>query len=122
MKRFFLLKTPAPALWGSIFAFRVMETLRNNVPAGWVVTYGELGRMAGYANAARAVGGVLRNNPYCVDYPCHRVVGANGALTGFMGKSQAVDLKRQWLEREGIRFTATGSVRKEYFLRMEESL
>jgi alkylated DNA nucleotide flippase Atl1 len=52
----------------------------------------------------QAVGQALRKNPFAPDVPCHRVVGADGKLCGFKGKSTGFTLqeKRKMLEREGI--------------------
>lgn len=53
------------------------------IPYGKTVSYGELAAMAGHPKAARAVGGACNKNPFTIIRPCHRVIGANGALTGF---------------------------------------
>jgi len=64
------------------FATRVYEELRR-VPAGRTLTYGELAARAGSPRAARAVGRAMATNPLAPFVPCHRVVGSDGALTGF---------------------------------------
>lgn len=56
--------------------------LHNPVCAGKVSTYGALAAAIGKPKAARAVGGALKRNPFAPAVPCHRVVGANLALTG----------------------------------------
>ena len=66
----------------STFDRKVWALLRQ-VPGGRTVTYGELARRAGYAGAARAVGGAMRRNPIPIVIPCHRVVGEGGSITGF---------------------------------------
>lgn len=53
------------------------------IPRGKVATYGQLARVAGKPRAARAVGAFMRTNPNMRSVPCHRVVGSNGALTGY---------------------------------------
>ena len=53
------------------------------VPAGATIGYGELAALAGHPGAARAVGRVMANNPWPLVIPCHRVVGSDGALTGY---------------------------------------
>ncbi|MBL4844487.1 MAG: MGMT family protein, partial [Planctomycetes bacterium] len=64
---------------------------------GEVVTYGELAKRTGRkATAARAVGGALSKNPVPLVVPCHRVVGASGALTGFTAPG-GVETKRRLL-------------------------
>jgi methylated-DNA-[protein]-cysteine S-methyltransferase len=69
------------------------------VPYGEVATYGELARRIGRPRAARAVGGALNRNPIPIVLPCHRVVGAAGALVGYAG---GLDRKRVLLELEGV--------------------
>jgi len=81
----------------SVFDRSVWEVLRN-VRAGHTVTYGELARRAGYAGAARAVGGAMRRNPIPIVIPCHRVVGENGSITGF---GLGLWRKRWLLDHEG---------------------
>jgi O-6-methylguanine DNA methyltransferase len=81
----------------SAFARRVYALVRS-IPAGRVATYGDIARMAGHDGAARAVGNVMRG---CTDrtVPCHRVIGANGALGGW---GSWPDVKRQLLIAEGV--------------------
>jgi methylated-DNA-[protein]-cysteine S-methyltransferase len=57
----------------------------SRVPYGRVATYGEIARRIGHPTAARAVGRALGANPIPVVIPCHRVIGASGALTGYGG-------------------------------------
>jgi len=64
------------------FAEQVLHALRN-VPFGQTISYGELAQMIGKPKAARAVGGALNRNPIALIYPCHRVIGTTGKLTGF---------------------------------------
>jgi methylated-DNA-[protein]-cysteine S-methyltransferase len=68
------------------------------IPYGSVSTYGELARSAGYPNAARAVGQVMRRNPVALVIPCHRVVGANSI--GGYGGPEGVEIKRALLALE----------------------
>ena len=72
--------------------------LTARIPEGKVTTYREIARRLG-TKAYRAVGNALNKNPYAPTVPCHRVVGANGALTGF---AHGVAKKRAMLEREGV--------------------
>ncbi|PKN11654.1 MAG: hypothetical protein CVU69_10860 [Deltaproteobacteria bacterium HGW-Deltaproteobacteria-4] len=60
-------------------------TILRDVPYGETITYGELARRAGQPAAARAVGGIMARNPLPIILPCHRVIAANGALTGYSG-------------------------------------
>lgn len=78
------------------FQRRVLEELRK-VPYGMTVSYGELARRVGNPKASRAVGMANGRNPLPIIIPCHRVVGSNGALTGFGG---GLDTKRWLLEWE----------------------
>ncbi len=69
------------------------------IPYGRTVSYGEQARRLGLGpDAARAVGAANGQNPVPVILPCHRVIGADGSLTGFGG---GLDLKRFLLEHEG---------------------
>ena len=64
-----------------------------------IVSYGKLGASIGRPKAARAVGGVMANNLCPIVVPCHRVVGANGKLTGFSA-GEGIALKRRMLAME----------------------
>ncbi len=68
------------------------------VPYGQLDTYGSLAARVGRPKAARAVGTVMNRNPIPIVLPCHRIVGANGSLTGYAG---GLDVKRALLELEG---------------------
>jgi methylated-DNA-[protein]-cysteine S-methyltransferase len=68
------------------------------VPYGSTETYGALAAKAGRPGAARAVGTVMNRNPIPIVLPCHRIVGANGSLTGYAG---GLDVKRRLLQLEG---------------------
>ena len=69
------------------------------IPFGETVSYGALAREAGDAGAARAVGVACNRNPLPLVVPCHRVVGADGALVGFGG---GLPLKRALLDFESV--------------------
>jgi methylated-DNA-[protein]-cysteine S-methyltransferase len=69
------------------------------VPYGRTDTYGHLAARVGKPKAARAVGMVMNRNPIPIILPCHRIVGANGSLTGYAG---GLDVKRTLLELEGV--------------------
>jgi methylated-DNA-[protein]-cysteine S-methyltransferase len=56
-----------------------------NIPFGQTTTYGELARRVGRPRAVRAVGAAVGANPLSIIVPCHRVVGADGSLTGYAG-------------------------------------
>ncbi len=72
------------------------------VPYGLTTTYGALAAKVGHPRAARAVGTVMNRNPIPIVLPCHRVIGANGSLTGYGG---GLDVKRRLLELEGATLT-----------------
>ena len=78
------------------FRGRVLAAVRR-IPAGRVATYGDIAELAGRPRAARAVGNIMKG---CGDpgTPCHRVIGAGGALGGYGAHLQ---LKRELLRREG---------------------
>ena len=82
---------------GSGFRLSVWRRLLG-IPRGSVTTYGEIARALGAP--ARAVGGAVGHNPISIIIPCHRVVGSDGALTGY---AAGLDVKRLLLELEGAR-------------------
>ena len=82
---------------GTPFQRRVWQALRT-IPVGRTTTYGALAVQIGSPKAMRAVGLANGANPVAIVVPCHRVIGANGALTGFGGGLP----RKQWLlEHEG---------------------
>lgn len=72
------------ALTGTPFQQRVWSLVRA-IPYGQTATYGGLARRLGRPRSARAVGGASNRNPLPILIPCHRVIGANGSLTGYRG-------------------------------------
>jgi methylated-DNA-[protein]-cysteine S-methyltransferase len=93
------------SLAGNPFELRVWEALRE-IPYGETVSYGEIARTIGAPTAARAVGLANGRNPIAVIVPCHRVIGANGTLTGYGG---GLERKRFLLDLEaGVQSFATG--------------
>lgn len=79
-------------LEGTEFQKRVWEELVR-IPFGKTITYAELARRVGQPTASRAVGSANGRNPVSIIVPCHRVIGADGKLTGYAG---GVD-KKLWL-------------------------
>lgn len=82
---------------GSTFQHEVWDILCE-IPYGEVMTYGEIAKMIAKKHnkenmSAQAVGGAIGHNPISIIIPCHRVVGANGSLTGYAGGLQ----KKRWL-------------------------
>jgi methylated-DNA-[protein]-cysteine S-methyltransferase len=72
------------AATGTPFQMQVWEALRA-IPYGETISYGELARRIGNPKAVRAVGLANGRNPISIIVPCHRVIGANGTLTGYGG-------------------------------------
>jgi methylated-DNA-[protein]-cysteine S-methyltransferase len=80
----------------------VYQLLRT-VPKGRVTTYKAIAEKLG-SKAYRAVGQVLRKNPYAPVVPCHRVVSTNGTIGGFMGKREEDEIEKKigLLKSEGV--------------------
>lgn len=76
---------------------RAIWTAISSVPYGATISYGELARRAGFPGEARAAGTATGRNPIGIIVPCHRIVGANGALTGYAG---GLEKKRALLDLE----------------------
>ena len=81
---------------GEPFQHRVWALL-TGIPHGSTTTYGALATDLGDRNLAQAVGGAVGRNPISIIVPCHRVVGADGSLTGYAG---GLDRKRALLDLE----------------------
>jgi methylated-DNA-[protein]-cysteine S-methyltransferase len=77
---------------GTPFQLRVWQALRA-IPYGETVSYAELARSVGLPTGARAVGHANARNPHAVIVPCHRVIGADGSLTGYAGG----EARKRWL-------------------------
>lgn len=89
---------------GNEFRQKVWKILCN-IPYGKVTTYGEIAKkvaieMNKQNMSAQAIGGAVGHNPISIIIPCHRVIGANGKLTGYAG---GIDKKIKLLEIEGIK-------------------
>jgi methylated-DNA-[protein]-cysteine S-methyltransferase len=81
---------------GADFQRRVWKAL-TRIPYGQTTSYGAIAKEIGAPSAARAVGAANGANPICIIIPCHRVIGADGSLTGFGG---GLDRKRFLLALE----------------------
>ncbi|HEY5437746.1 MAG TPA: methylated-DNA--[protein]-cysteine S-methyltransferase [Acidimicrobiales bacterium] len=79
-------------LHGTDFQRAVWQQL-TSIPYGETISYGELARRVGNPNASRAVGLANGRNPISIIVPCHRVIGANGSLTGYGGGLE----RKTWL-------------------------
>jgi methylated-DNA-[protein]-cysteine S-methyltransferase len=84
------------ALEGNAFELAVWEALAR-IPYGETVSYGQIAREIGHPDAPRAVGAANGRNPVAVIVPCHRVIGADGSLTGYGG---GLERKRFLLDLE----------------------
>ena len=91
--------TPLLCPRGTAFQRAVWDALLD-IPYGQTTTYGELARRLDGASA-RAVGGAVGRNPVSIIIPCHRVLGADGRLTGYAG---GLERKRYLLRLEGAAF------------------
>jgi methylated-DNA-[protein]-cysteine S-methyltransferase len=84
---------------GAPFECRVWAALRG-IPPGETTTYGAVAKQVGAPSASRAVGMANGANPIAIIVPCHRVIGANGTLTGYGGgldrKTWLINHERRW--------------------------
>ena len=83
-------------LFGTDFQIKVWLALQS-IAFGETTTYGAIASKIGHQHASRAVGGALNKNPVSIVLPCHRVIGANGLLTGYGG---GIERKIWLLEHE----------------------
>lgn len=84
--------------------FQEVYALVKEIPAGCVVTYGQIASLIGHPSAARRVGQALFNAPPEADLPCHRVVNSQGRLAPFWADQRGL------LEEEGVSFKKNGCV------------
>ncbi len=70
------------SMHGTSFQTEVWNRLRQ-IPYGRTQSYGQIAAAVGRPNAARAIGNAVHNNPIAVIVPCHRVIGADGSMTGY---------------------------------------
>ena len=85
---------------GTPFQLEVLDALAT-IPYGETRSYGEVAAQIGRHKAVRAVGAANGRNPLPIVLPCHRVIGADGSLTGFGG---GLETKRYLLDLEGARY------------------
>jgi len=100
-------------LAGTAFQLKVWQALCR-IPYGTTCAYGQIAKALGQPGAARAVGLANNHNPVPIIVPCHRVIGADGSLTGYGGglprKRRLLDLEARFAQpvsRAGSRFTAS---------------
>jgi O-6-methylguanine DNA methyltransferase len=87
----------------STFSEKVLLAART-IPYGKTLSYARLAAKAGNPGAVRAAASVMRNNPFPLVIPCHRVIRSDGSIGGFMGKTagREVRLKNKLLKRETL--------------------
>ncbi len=83
---------------GTAFQKQVWQALLT-IPYGQTRSYGQIAAQIGKPGASRAVGMGNHCNPIAILIPCHRVIGANGSMTGYGG---GLDIKEYLLKREGV--------------------
>ncbi len=85
--------------------------LLKKIPKGKVVSYRELAKVC--KTSPRAIGMIMKTNPYPDECPCYKIVGSDGKLVGYSGKG-GLKTKIKLLEKDGIK-TADGKVESKYF-------
>ena len=102
--------SPPLHLIGTPFQRQVWSILQT-VPYGQTITYGQMARLLarqqGRPQSARAVGSAVGRNPISILVPCHRVVGADGSLTGYAG---GIHRKSKLLQLEGVILSPSPSI------------
>ena len=83
---------PLKAIKGTDFQRAAWQAL-TTIPYGETISYGEQAKRMNNPKAVRAVGGANGKNPFSIVVPCHRVIGANGTLTGYTGGMS----RKEWL-------------------------
>jgi methylated-DNA-[protein]-cysteine S-methyltransferase len=95
-------KSPLSIPWGTEFQQSVWRELQL-IPFGQTTSYGELAMRINNPQAVRAVGAAIGKNPWSIIVPCHRIIGANGSLTGYAGglerKTSLLRLEKAPLQR-----------------------
>ena len=89
---------PLDLAYGTAFQQSVWQALLK-IPRGGTASYGEVSQRIGKPAAVRAVGAAVGRNPVSIIVPCHRVMGAGGALTGYAG---GLERKSALLKLEGV--------------------
>ena len=96
---------------GSDFQRKVWHSL-SEIPFGQTRTYGQIAKAIRQPKATRAVGLANNQNPIAIIVPCHRVIGANGSLTGYGGGLH----RKRWLLDHEARFAGQGATLQELFV------
>lgn len=95
------MKTKHSELFDVPDIYKIVYELTSQIPEGMVSTYGSIAEALGDIKAARSVGAMEHENPTPIIVPCHRVVYADGGLSGF-GAPGGPDTKKKFLSREGV--------------------
>lgn len=95
------------------FQKNVLTTLRKKVPAGKVIAYSKLAELAACPLGARPVGSVMRENPFPLYFPCHRVIKADSSLGEYQ---PGQNVKKHLLEKENVLVNASGKVDFKYII------
>ncbi|MFT6791236.1 MAG: O-6-methylguanine DNA methyltransferase [Cellvibrionaceae bacterium] len=90
-------------LKGTVFQKNIWHYLQQ-IPFGQTMSYRDVGQIAGYPKASRAIGSAIGRNPISIIIPCHRVIGRDGTLTGYSG---GLERKAWLLEHEKIAFNVS---------------
>ena len=91
-------------------------SLLKKIPKGKVVSYSELSKIC--KTSPRAIGMIMKTNPYPENYPCYKVVGISGDLIGYSGKG-GLKTKLKLLEKDRIKLV-NGKADKKYFYKFKE--
>jgi methylated-DNA-protein-cysteine methyltransferase-like protein len=95
-----------------IFTQKVIEVIKS-IPLGNVASYGQIAYLSGNPRAARQVSRILHSMSQKYDLPWHRIVNAKGEIA-FKDNYQ-LNIQKQLLEEEGIKFDQFGRIKEEYF-------
>jgi methylated-DNA-[protein]-cysteine S-methyltransferase len=101
---------PLDIIVSGSFRRHVLEIART-IPFGEIRSYAQVACLACSPNAARAVGGAMAANPVPIIIPCHRVVAADGRLTGFSAPG-GLEMKKNLLKMEGVEFKGERTIQK----------
>lgn len=95
------------------FQIKVLKTLKERIPAGKVISYSKLAELSLCPHGARAVGTVMKENPFPLYFPCHRVIKADGMLGEYQ---QGRNVKKYLLEKERIVVNCSAKVDFKYII------
>jgi methylated-DNA-protein-cysteine methyltransferase-like protein len=96
-------------------AYELIYAVVRQIPKGKVATYGQIAALADMAGQARLVGYALYRVTDSLEVPWHRVINAKGEISASPFRHGDDYLQRSLLEQEGIEFSATGKISRDYF-------